>query len=171
MPADKISLEHAKENKLFYVVANVVVYRPEDGRCLILKRSGREKVHPGKYCVPGGKLEWGDLDLDHPTRMNGEVLDFEGTLEKLLVRETKEESGVDIDDADFRYINSNTFVRPDGIPVTLVKFGARYRGGGVVLEENDFDDFAWVNGEEIDNYDCIGGIQDEVRKTIDLFKS
>jgi 8-oxo-dGTP pyrophosphatase MutT (NUDIX family) len=57
MKASKISLENAKENKLFYVVSNVVIYRDSDQRCLILKRSENEKVHPGKYCTPGGKLE------------------------------------------------------------------------------------------------------------------
>ena len=60
MPASKISIENAKKDKLFYFVANVVVYRESDGRCLILKRSEREKVHPGKYAIPGGKLEWED---------------------------------------------------------------------------------------------------------------
>ena len=56
MPANKISLQNAKKDKLFYFVANVVIYRENDGKCLILKRSEREKVHPGKYAVPGGKL-------------------------------------------------------------------------------------------------------------------
>ena len=77
MPADKISLENAKEEKLFYFVANVVVFRESDGRCLILKRSENEKVHPGKFATPGGKLEWKDLPLQNPTRMNGDVIDFE----------------------------------------------------------------------------------------------
>jgi len=58
MPAEKISINNAKINQLFYFVANVVIYRESDGRCLILKRSDDEKVHPGKYCVPGGKLDW-----------------------------------------------------------------------------------------------------------------
>ena len=57
MPADKISLENAKDDKLFYFVANVVVFRESDGRCLILKRSENEKVHPGKFATQGGKLE------------------------------------------------------------------------------------------------------------------
>jgi len=57
MKAEKISLDNAKQNKLFYIVANVVIYRESDQRCLILKRSETEKVHPSKYCVPGGKLE------------------------------------------------------------------------------------------------------------------
>src|SRR3989338_5271391 len=97
MPADKISLQNAKEDKLFYFVANVVVYREEDARCLILKRSAREKVHPGKYAVPGGKLEWAQLDITKPTRMNGDVIDFEDAVEDLLIREVKEEAGIEID--------------------------------------------------------------------------
>jgi len=53
MKAEKISITNAKQDKLFYFVANVVVFREADGKCLILKRDEREKVHPGKYAVPG----------------------------------------------------------------------------------------------------------------------
>ena len=83
MAAGTISLDQAKEEKLFYAVANAVVLRRSDNRCLILKRSEREKVHPKKYCVPGGKLEWKDLPLESPTRKNGEVLDYEQAIENL----------------------------------------------------------------------------------------
>ncbi len=57
-PATEISLKEAKQDKLFYFVANIIIYRDSDSRCLILKRHLREKVHPNKYAVPGGKLEW-----------------------------------------------------------------------------------------------------------------
>ena len=96
MVADKISLDNAKKDKLFYFVANVVVYREEDGRCLILKRSAREKVHPERYAVPGGKLEWKDMDMGNPTRINGDVLDYENAVENLLNREVMEEAGITI---------------------------------------------------------------------------
>jgi len=168
MKAEKISLDNAKPDKLFYFVANVVVYRESDKRCLILKRDPREKVHPGKYAVPGGKLEWKDLPLDRPTRMNGEVSDFENAVEDLLKRETKEEAGIEIE-GNLKYINSNAFVRPDGIPVVLVKFAARYLSGEVVPEPGGFTDFAWVNVAEVEKYDCIDGIKEEVRETIKLF--
>lgn len=169
MPAGKISLRNAKEDKLFYFVANVVVYRKSDSRCLILKRSEKEKVHPGKYCVPGGKLEWRQLDIARPTRLNGDVLDFEAAAEKLLVREAREEAGIDIE-RDLKYINSVAFVRPDEIPVVLVKFAARYKSGKVKTEDGAFTDFAWVNKSEVKNYDCIKGIPGEIAKTIDIFK-
>ena len=170
MPAEKISLKNAKENKLFYFVANVVVYRESDGRCLILKRSEREKVHPGKYCVPGGKLEWNRLDLRHPTRLNGDVLDFEDAIEDLLVREAREESGLEIE-RKLKYINSVAFVRPDEIPVILVKFAAKYKNGKVKLEENSFTEYAWVNQEEVKNYECIKGVPEEIEQTIRTFNT
>jgi|TARA_Y100000034_G_C6641241_1_gene280294 ADP-ribose pyrophosphatase YjhB (NUDIX family) len=168
MTAEKISIDNAKIEKLFYFVANVIIYRESDGRCLILKRDEREKVHPEKYAVPGGKLEWKDLDINNPTRINGNVLDFEESLEKLLKREALEEAGIDVYD-DFVYINSVAFIRPDETPVMLVKFAAKYKSGEVKPEKGAFTDFAWVNAEEIENYDCIKGIKEEVKKTIEIF--
>lgn len=170
MPAEKISLDNAKQDKLFYFVANAVVYRESDGRCLILKRSEREKVHPGKYCAPGGKLEWRMLDIKNPTRLNGEVLDFEDAVEELLIREVKEEAGVDIE-RNLKYINSVAFIRPDEIPVILVKLAAKYKSGEIELDKNDFSDYVWVNEKEVKDYDCILGIPEEILKTIKLFKS
>lgn len=168
MPAQAISTDDAKQDKLFYFVANVVVYRESDGKCLILKRDEREKVHPGKWAVPGGKLEWGDFDLSNPSRINGDVLDFENAVEDLLKRETFEEAGIEIQNY-LEYINSVFFVRPDGIPVILVKFAAKYKRGTVVPEKGAFTDFAWVDKKEIDQYPCIDGIADEIKKTITIF--
>ncbi len=170
MPAERISLDHAKSDKLFYFVANVVVYRESDGRCLVLKRSEAEKVHPGKYAVPGGKLEWKDLDISNPTRLNGEVLDFEDAVEKLLKRETMEEAGIEIQNG-LAYINSVAFVRPDGIPVVLVKFAAKWKSGDVMPEKGAFTDFAWVNAEEARALPCILGIPDEIEETTKIFIS
>lgn len=168
MPAEKISIDNAKKEKLFYFVANVVVYRDSDKRCLILKRDEREKVHPGKYAVPGGKLEWKDLPVNTPTRMNEDVLDYENSIEELLKREVLEEAGIEIEN-EFTYINSVAFIRPDEIPVILVKFAARYKSGEVKPEKGAFTDYAWVNEEEVENYDCIKGIKEEVKKTIEIF--
>ena len=167
MPAKKISLENAKEDKLFYFVANVVVYRETDGRCLILKRSENEKVHPGKFATPGGKLEWKDLPLQNPSRMNGEVIDFENAVEDLLKREVMEEAGIEIE-SNIKYINSVAFIRPDGIPVVLVKFAAKYKSGEIKLEQGAFTDFAWVNELEVWDYDCIEGIAEEIEKAVGM---
>ena len=168
MPAKKISIDNAKIEKLFYFVANVVVYRERDGRCLILRRDEREKVHPGRYAVPGGKLEWADMDITKPTRINGDVLDFENAVEGLLKREVLEEAGIEIED-NFKYLNSVAFVRPDETPVVLVKFAAKYKSGDVKPEKGAFTDYVWVNSEEVGKYECIDGIEEEIIKTIQLF--
>ncbi len=169
MPASKISLDKAKPDKLFYFVANVVVYRESDGRCLILKRDEREITHPGVYAFPGGKLEWQDLDIAHPTRMNGDVIDFENAVEDLLKRETREEAAVEIGDK-FAYINSVAFIRPDGVPVIMVKLAAKYLSGKVKPEAGAFTDFVWVNAAEVKKYKCIDGVPEEVAQTIELFQ-
>lgn len=168
MPAGKISLDQAKENKLFYFVANVVVYRESDKKCLVLKRDGREKVHPNKYAVCGGKLEWSDLDIHNPTRINGEVLDYEDAIQTLLEREVFEEAGIKIKKG-LKYINNVAFIRPDGIPVILLKFAARYDSGEVVLEKGGFTDYKWVDANEVKNLECIKGIPEEVSQTIAIF--
>jgi 8-oxo-dGTP pyrophosphatase MutT (NUDIX family) len=168
MKATKISLDNAKSDKLFYFVANAVVYRQSDQRCLILKRSAREIVHPGKWALPGGKLEWNDLDIAHPTRLNGDVIDFEGAVYKLLEREVIEEAGVKIGSPVY-YLNDMAFIRPDGIPVVLIKFAAKYGSGKVRVEAGSFDDFAWVNASEVKNYSCIKGVHQEVGQAIKHF--
>lgn len=168
MVASRISLDNAKKDKLFYFVANVIVYRERDGRCLILKRGSGEKVHPGKYCVPGGKLEWNNLDLKKPTRMNGEVLDYENAVEELLAREVMEEAGIKLR-RGLVYINSVAFVRPDEIPVVLIKFAAKYDSGDVRIERGSFTDHAWVNEQEVKDYDCIEGIKDEISQVVRNF--
>ena len=38
-----------------------------------------------------------------------------------------------------------------------------------MLEEGSFTDYAWVDEKEVDNYDCIEGIQEEVKEAIRLF--
>ena len=170
MPAQKISLQNAKEDKLFYFVANVVVYRKDDGRCLILQRSHEEKLHPGKYGVLGGKLEWGDLDVDNPTRINADVLDYKNAVQDLLAREVREEAGVEIE-KELTYINSMAYIRPDGVPTVMVKFAAAYKSGEVRPEKEAFIGHAWVNDEEVKNYDCLLGILEEVAATIKHFQS
>ena len=100
--------------------------------------------------------------------MNGDVLDFENAAEELLRRESKEEAGIDIE-TDLKYLNSVAFVRPDEIPVILIKFAAKYKGGEVRPEKGAFTDFAWVNAEEVASRECIKGIPEEITKTIELF--
>src|SRR5689334_20204855 len=116
----EISIDKAKSNKLFYFVAIAVIYHPKTKKCLILQRSSKEITHPGLWGVVGGKLEWKDLEENEPTRQNHDVKDWEGLVEKLLAREAKEESNLEV--GDFKYIDSVVFIRPDKVPVACMKY-------------------------------------------------
>jgi 8-oxo-dGTP pyrophosphatase MutT (NUDIX family) len=168
-PAKKISIKQAKPNKLFYLVTGATIYRHEDDRCLILKRGDHEPVFPGKWANAGGKLEHEDLDLSNPTSTDGDVTIFEDAIPRLLEREVQEESGLKIGE-NVKYIGSKVFVRPDGIPVVLLKFGVQYQSGDILLEENAFTEAEWVNAKEVKDYDCIEGVEEEVKATIEAFR-
>ncbi|HET9721940.1 MAG TPA: NUDIX domain-containing protein [Candidatus Saccharimonadales bacterium] len=170
MRAKKVSVDNAKPDKLFYVVTNATIYRRSDARCLILKRSEREIVHPSKWANAGGKLEHKDLEINSPTSTDGDVTVFEDALIKLLEREVREESGVKIK-PNPKFIGSKVFVRPDETPVVLLKFAVEYNSGQIKPEQGSFTDFAWVNGQEIEDYDCIDGVSEEVKSTIKIFQN
>lgn len=166
IPVPDISLERAKEKKLFYVVVTGVVFR--DGKCLLLQRSKKEVAHPGVWGPVGGKLEHTDLRESPPTRRNGDVIDWEHLVEGLLHREAKEECGLDV--YDLRYLDSVVYVRPDSVPAVCMKFACRGRQGEVRIPP-EFDAHAWVDAKSVDTYECILGVPDEVRKTIELFRA
>jgi 8-oxo-dGTP pyrophosphatase MutT (NUDIX family) len=166
MIAKRISTDNAKPGKLFYFVANAVVYRRSDEKVLILQRAKTEKVFPGIWGMIGGKLEHDDFNMEKPDKvLNGEVVNFLNPIENLLKREVREEAGIEVKDK-MTYLKSVFFVRPDEIPVILVVFIAEYVSGEVKLEEQAFIDHAWVNEQEISSYKCIPGMEDEVREAL-----
>jgi NADH pyrophosphatase NudC (nudix superfamily) len=68
------------------------------------------------------------------------------------------------------YINSVAFIRPDETPVMMLKFAMKYEDGEIRLEQDAFSDFAWVNDDEVKNYDCIEGIPEEIKTAIEYFQ-
>lgn len=164
----KISLEDAKVDKLFYFVVTGVIYHPKLKKCLILKRSDKEKAHGGLWGVTGGKMEWADLRNNRPTRRNFKVLDWEGLIEKLVEREAFEESGLRVGNP--HYLDSVVYLREDNVPVVCCKFAVKYKGGKLKIAP-EFEDFAWVDSKEVKTYRTIKGIDREVDKTIQLFST
>ena len=166
MSKHRISLSHAEEDKLFYFVTTIVVYRESDQRCLILKRSDDDEVYPGKWALPGGRLGWSDFDLSKPNTMSDEVLNFDHPLENHVSVVVEEKAGVVVGSRP-QYLDSVFFVRKDGTPSVLVRFAVHYVGGDVTPKEG-FTDSAWVNENEISSYDHIDGIDLDILKTIKL---
>lgn len=160
MPTFTISTSEAKQDKLFYVVANVIIVDPAKQACLLLKRGDDEKVLPGKWAFPGGKLEQDDVEQLIIDAGVAPIEGIDNILGKLAQREAKEECGLDVQE-NGRIIKNKVFIRPDGVPVFMVTMVSEYSGGEVVIEDGAIADYAWVNREDLVNYDCIDGIREE----------
>jgi len=127
----------------------------KDGKYLITKRSPNKKRFPGMWTVPGGRLEASDYQaLPKDTEFY-----WYNVLERVLVREVKEEVGITIKNVE--YLTSLATVHKDGSPSIVVSCIADYDGGGVVLQKEEADDYKWVTTEEAKEYPPIDGIFEE----------
>ena len=160
MPSFEISTAEAKQDKLFYVVANIIIVDRGRRACLLLKRGLNEKVHPGKWGHAGGKLEHEDVKKLIVEAGVEPITGIENILGKLAMREAKEECGLEVDESS-KIIKNKVFIRPDGIPVFMATLISEYKGGEVIIEGGAIADFAWATIDQLDNYDCIDGVHDE----------
>lgn len=143
------------ENQYLHEVAITAII-VKDGKFLITRRSAAKKRFPGKWTVPGGKLESKDyLDLPKDTEFY-----WYNVLEKTLRREVKEETGLDIENVE--YVTSLATVHADGSPSLVISCLADHAGGEVVLQKEESDAFAWVSLDEAKGYDLLDGIHDEL---------
>lgn len=170
MPNPNISITEAKQDKLFYVVASLIIVNTADHTCLLLKRAETEKVLGGKWSFPGGKLEHKDVRDLLTISGNEPIEGVENILGRLAMREGKEECGLDVSVDDTAIIKNKVFVRPDGVPVFMTALATTYQGGTVTLEAGAFSEYVWATNDELGKYDCIPGIQAEARTALELFR-
>lgn len=130
-----------EDKKHILAINAIVVYQ---GKILIIKRNPTEIAYPWKWAMPGGKLERWE------------------TIHKTLVREIKEEVGLDIQDK-IEFSSDFTFVRPDWHNVVWMVFKVYVDDDKVVLNK-EFDDYKWIYPKEISNYDVIEWIIKDVKK-------
>ncbi|MBS3148503.1 NUDIX domain-containing protein [Candidatus Woesearchaeota archaeon] len=141
------------EKKAFYVSVTGIVM--SQGRYLIVKRSDKEKAFPGKWTVPGGKVERADYHSKVP---NAGGLWYE-VLEAALRRELKEEVGLSVKRTG--YVTSMAFERPDKAHGVIVSFWCEGHEGEIRLCDA-LTTFRWVDLEEAKGFDLIEGIYDEL---------
>lgn len=159
-----MEIPEVKDKELHRICTTTIVYN--EGKYLITKRSPNKKVHPNKWTIPGGGLNTDDYINSTPSTQGAPQ--WYGALEKSLYREIKEEVNLEIDKPEF--LVDLTFIRPDGIPVIVFSYFAKYKSGEVILDD-DAVDFAWVTLEEAKNYDLIDGIWDEIREVEEILQS
>jgi len=124
------------EKKKYFVLINAVVVK--DGKILISQRSWEEKHGPGKWCIPGGKLEYSGVVYE--------------ALQKTAQREVFEETGVEVGD-EMHLIANNTFQHDeDKVRVVAIVFLCHYKAGDPKPMEDTIA-VCWIGRDEIDNFE------------------
>lgn len=142
--------------ELHRVVPTVIIYN-DQGKFLLIKRSPMLKVFPSKWHCPGGGLSMDDYD--HLPSTSDSHKQWYNVVEEALKREAREEAGVEIEKPE--YLLDVVFIRPDGIPVVVLSYFAKYAGGDVKISEEAVE-HVWATFEECKNYDLIDGMLGEI---------
>ena len=163
----KYIIPEIKDKELHRIVTTTIIYKKTKGTYtyLITKRSPTKKVHPNKCTVPGGGLEVDDYIHIKPSTVGAPQ--WYGALNNSLVREIHEEVGLKIGKPEF--LVDITFIRPDGIPVIIFSYFAKFISGNVKLDA-DAVDFKWVTLKEAKKYDLIDGIWGEIQDVEKILK-
>ncbi len=147
-------MDKANDDRLHEVVITAIVIK--DGKYLITRRSPNKRRFPGKWTVPGGRLEISDyVDLPKETEFY-----WYNVLEKVLRREVKEEVGIEI--TNIEYVTSLATIHSDGNPSLVISCLADYSSGEIKLQKEEADKYAWVDLQEAKNYQLLDGIYDEL---------
>jgi NAD+ diphosphatase len=122
-------------------LAPAIIVLIERGQELLLARS--RHFPPGRYSVLAGFVEPGE------------------TLEEAVVREVKEEVGLDVE--DIRYFGSQPWPFPHSL---MIGFTAAYAGGEISIDDMEIEDAGWFTA---DNLPDISGKISIARSLIDWF--
>lgn len=133
------------QNQLHIIVSQGFVHK--GGKLLILKRSEQEIANPGEWVVPGGKVESGHSIMD------------------TLKKEIAEETGI-TELGKTEFLGDTEFTRPDDIHVVVVRFLVEVDTDQVDFDKNDFTDSAWVDLTDIDSYEVIPKLKEEMKKVL-----
>jgi len=140
-------------NKAHYIVVTGIIVK--NGKYLIVRRAEWEKAFPGKWTVPGGKMEVSD----YTAKKKDTSEHWYNVLENVLKREIKEETNLDID--DIGYVCSMAYMRSDGIPCLIVSLYASPIEGEIKLCPA-LTEYAWASLEEAGKHDLVEGMLDEL---------
>lgn len=144
------------KQKAHYISVTGII-RNKLGKYLIVKRSDNEKLFPGKWCVPGGKVEQRDF-LEREKDTSDHWLDV---FERVLEREIMEETGLKIE--KIGYVSNLALIRPNGFSTFIVSMHAE-GDGEVKLDGSELVDYKWRSLDELKDYDLIENIYEQIEK-------
>ncbi len=145
------------QDKVHYIAVTGII-KNDEGKYLICKRSLNEKVFPGKWCVPGGKVQVKDF-VNTPKDTDDHWFDiFEKTLQKEILEETN------IKIKNIGYVSNLALIRPNGFSTIIVSMHGEHDGGEIQLQKDELTEYAWVTLDEAKDYDLIENIWEQIEK-------
>ncbi|MDD3532336.1 MAG: NUDIX hydrolase [Candidatus Shapirobacteria bacterium] len=115
----------------FGVATKAIIFNTKLKKFLVLKKSDLEDINPNTFDMPGGRIRFGEK------------------LEEAVVREAKEETGLDVEVG--QVFNAWTFAKENkGFQLTGVDFFCTTKQEKVELSE-EHSNFEWISAETIIN--------------------
>lgn len=137
-------------DKTHLILVNGVVFK--NNKVLVSQRSWEEPHEPGKWTIPGGKVE------------RTEDIVF-NVIEKTLKAEIKEETGIEIKEK-IQLVTNNTFIRSTGQHVVALIFKCWYKSGRATPLEDTID-CKWIGIEDIKKMEFASNVKNYI---IEAFK-
>lgn len=136
------------DDYLHSILVNGVVFK--DDKVLVSQRSFEEKHMPGAWTIPGGKVEVTDEVVFN-------------VLEKNLIKEVLEETGVEIEE-EMQMVTNNTFIRESNNQhVVVIVFKCMYKSGEAQALEDTID-CKWATKEEIQTMEFPPNVKEYILK-------
>ncbi len=134
-------------DKSHHVIINAVVEK--NGRILVSQRSFDEEHEPGKWTIPGGKVE----------KTEGNIWSI---LEATCAREVKEETGVEIEE-HIELLANNTFVHSSGKHAIALTFLCHWKSGQPQALEDTIG-AKWASPEELEGLAFAPNVKSYITK-------
>jgi 8-oxo-dGTP pyrophosphatase MutT (NUDIX family) len=154
-------MDDTKEKAHYIAVTGII---RKGNKYLICKRSEKEKIFPGKWCVPGGKVQQSDF-INTKKDTNDHWFNV---FEKVLQKEIFEETNIHI--KNIGYVSNLALLRPNGFSTIIVSLHGEWESNDVIMKQPDeLVDYAWVTLEDAKNYDLIENIYEQMKKVSKLY--
>ena len=125
-----------------YVAVIGVVKLSDDDRILLLKRTAKRRTSPNKWQTPSGFIKEGE------------------SAEEAVIREVKEETA--LEGTIIRC--GNTFeVIDEWARWVIIPFLISVESDNVIIDTSEHSEFKWVVVEQVTNFECVKGIEDDLR--------
>lgn len=135
-------------------VAGVCLKREDELKVLVGKRNNKRRLYPGLWECGGGQVHRKEY------------------FEEAIKRQFMEEFGIVVEPlrvlGDYKIVD-----RENDVIIPGIKFLCRfvdYLDGQVILNKAEFSEYRWILSNELDAYEFIPGIKDDIREAIRLYQ-